>query len=195
MGIREPPALERVGFKIEPLMPPSMRRWPKDWSWRRKRTAGAAARSQAPSGFTGRLSGNSLRQQTLWQTGCLLTENPWVPLGRDRLRPIDCRIPELVNSWQELKKRTEVEEIGRTKLKAAKEGVRKRVAMYREQVQHATSGVRAAFIETIEELSPAARLEHLAWDTQNPLSFYPAALAETAERRGLRSLSRPVKHC
>ena len=53
--------------------------------------------------------------------------------------------------------------------------------MYRDQVQHATSGVQAAFIRTIEGLSPAARLEHLAWDKQNPLSFYHAALAETAE--------------
>ena len=61
--------------------------------------------------------------------------------------------------------------------------------MYRDQVQHATSGVQAAFIRTIEGLSPAARLEHLAWDKQNPLSFYHAALAETAEAALLKRAS------
>ena len=159
-----------------------MRRWPKDWSSRRKRTAGVAAQSQRQSGFTVRLSGNFLRRQTLLQTGCLLTAAiPGCPSAATAAPPdpiVEFR--SFLEKWRERKERTEVEELGRTELKAAKERVRKRVAMYRDQLQHATSRVRASFIRTIEGLSPAARLEHLPWDTQNPLSFYPAALAETA---------------
>ena len=97
------------------------------------------------------------------------SSNPWVPFGRDRGSArsiVECR--SSLETWRERKERIEDIELGRTELKAAKEGVRKRVSMYREQVQHATSTVRAAFIRTIEGLSPAARLEHLAWDKSEP---------------------------
>ena len=73
MGVREPPALEGLGSDLGAVERPGMRRRPKDWSSRRKRTTGVAARSQRQSGLAMRLSGNFPRPQTLLQTGCLLT--------------------------------------------------------------------------------------------------------------------------
>jgi hypothetical protein len=58
------------------------------------------------------------------------SSNPWVPFGRDRGSArsiVECR--SLLETWRERKKRTEDIELGRTELKAAKEGVRKRVSM------------------------------------------------------------------
>lgn len=108
--------------------------------------------------------------------------NPWVPFGSNRGSARSLEEYRGFREWrQNDKKRTEANESARSELKEAKENVRKRLTPYRERVQRAVSEARDALVQEIELLPAAACLEHLAWDEQHPLAFYPVALAERAE--------------
>ncbi len=110
------------------------------------------------------------------------SDNPWAPFGSDRgsARSIDqFHADQKANT--ERKQRTASSEAARAELKAVKEAVRERVAVYRKRVQHATSEARAELVRGIESLPASARLEHLAWDEQHPLGFYPASLVAGTE--------------
>lgn len=105
------------------------------------------------------------------------SDNPWAPFGSDRgsARSIDqFRADQKANS--ERKQRTASSEAARAELKAIKETVRERVAVYRMRVQRATSEARTELVRELESLPATSLLEHLAWDDQHPLGFYPASL-------------------
>lgn len=110
------------------------------------------------------------------------SENPWVPFGSDRgsARSIEqFRAYQRTNSERKL--RTASSEAARAEIKAVKEAVRERVAVYRKRVQRANSEARAELVRELESLPANARLEHLAWDEQHPHGFYPASLVAGTE--------------
>ncbi len=110
------------------------------------------------------------------------SDNPWAPFGSDRgsARSIE-QLREHQGAKAERQQRTASNEAARAELKAVKETVRERVAVYRRRVQRASSEARAELVRELESLPASARLEHLAWDEQHPLGFYPASLVAGSE--------------
>jgi len=110
------------------------------------------------------------------------SNNPWVPFGSDRgsARSIE-QLREFQKAQSERKQRTASSEAARAELKEVKESVRKRMAEYRKRVQRVTSEARAELVGELESLPASARLEHLAWDVEHPLAFYPVSLIAGTE--------------
>jgi hypothetical protein len=110
------------------------------------------------------------------------SNNQWVPLGTNRGSARSMQQVRERNSCRaEYKQQKALEETKHSELKAAKEAARQRLIHYRERVQKALSEVRQDLLKQLELLPGAARIEHLAWDDENPLSFYPASLVAEAD--------------
>jgi hypothetical protein len=64
------------------------------------------------------------------------------------------------------------------RLRQVRESVRRRIAPVRQAIQAAASAARKQLLEQLAALPLGRRLEHIAWDDQHPLSYYPANLVE-----------------
>lgn len=110
------------------------------------------------------------------------SNNPWVPLGANRGSARSMQEVREMNTLRaEYRQQRALDETKHLELQAAKEAVRQRLIHYREHVQKALSEVRQDLLKQLELLPGAARFEHLAWDDENALAFYPASLVAEAD--------------
>lgn len=107
--------------------------------------------------------------------------NPWVPFGSDRGAARTLQEYRDHLQWNASRRRqTEVSEKSLQDLSARKEIVRRRLVPYRENLQKAVSQARSDLIAVLSTLPARERFEHLAWDDQHPLSYFPVELADCA---------------
>lgn len=109
--------------------------------------------------------------------------NEWVPFGRMRGGATTTEeYRQHQTARQRQRTRSEAQTEDERRRKHSQEKVRKRLAIERKHLQSAQSEARSEMRAELQQATPAERVEHIAWDDNHPLSFYPALFA-TVERK------------
>jgi hypothetical protein len=110
------------------------------------------------------------------------SRNCYVPFGTNRSginSLADYREDQIHRN--ERRQRAALDEEGLQQAKEARELARRHIATSRGRIQQATSAARDTLIANLRALPAKDRLEHLAWDQQKPLPYYPVDLASDVE--------------